>query len=153
MPRIASIMIAVTLTVALVGCRSAVVRQDLPPQVAGPESGPLLVLAGDWEYEESGVVQMLRLNGRGIGTYGWKGGRFITTSLIGQVWSGSWQQTENDREGGFEITLSPDYAEGTGRWWYTRIEEDHSPARPGGMFTVRWASNGNRLETVSGTPR
>ncbi len=104
------------------------------------DPGPVLILAGEWEYEDSGIVQTLRLDRQGNGRYPWKGGRFLTASLIGQSWTGSWQQRENDREGGFEIVLTPDYSEGEGRWWYTRIEDDHAPTRPGGAFTVRRAS-------------
>ena len=51
-------------------------------------------------------------------------------------WAGAWAQRENDREGRFEITLSPDYLEGEGRWWYTRIESDAAPTKAGGTFHV-----------------
>ena len=35
-----------------------------------------------------------------------------------------------------EVTLSPDYSEGDGRWWYTRIEQDTTPDKRGGRFKV-----------------
>ncbi len=99
-----------------------------------------MVLAGEWEYEDSGFVQTLRLNEDGNGFYQWKGGEFLTTDLAGQAWSGHWYQPGNDREGGFEILLTPDYREGEGRWWYTRIESNTTPTQPGGTFSVRRVS-------------
>ncbi|GMV49090.1 MAG: hypothetical protein UZ03_NOB001003323 [Nitrospira sp. OLB3] len=94
------------------------------------------VLAGEWEYEEGGMVVTLRLDRFGNGTYEFKDGRFRTDLLADHRWSGKWAQQENDREGGFEIALSPDYSEGDGRWWYTRIEGDTAPIKPGGRFHV-----------------
>jgi hypothetical protein len=32
------------------------------------------------------------------------------------------------------ITLSPDYSEGEGTWWYFRIGDDRAPAQKGGSF-------------------
>ena len=94
------------------------------------------VLAGEWEYEEDGMVVPLRLDRFGNGTYDFKDGRFLTHVLSDHHWAGAWAQRENDREGGFEITLSPDYTEGEGRWWYTRIEHDAAPKKSGGRFHV-----------------
>ena len=94
------------------------------------------VLAGEWEYEEGGMVVPLRLDRFGNGTYDFKDGRFRTDLLSDRRWAGAWAQRENDREGGFEITLSPDFTEGEGRWWYTRIERDAAPKKSGGRFHV-----------------
>ena len=94
------------------------------------------VLAGEWEYEEGGIVVSLVLDQRGNGEYAFKGGRFETGALWDHTWTGKWSQRENDREGGFEVTLAPDYSEGEGRWWYTRIEQDTTPDKPGGRFKV-----------------
>ena len=94
------------------------------------------VLAGEWEYEEGGMVVPLKLDRFGNGSYDFKNGRFRTDVLSDHRWVGAWAQQENDREGGFEITLSPDFSEGDGRWWYTRIEEDHAPTKAGGRFHV-----------------
>lgn len=91
------------------------------------------VLAGEWEYEDGATV-LLRLDERGNGTYEWKNGRFETVQLSDRTWTGKWVQTENDREGGFEVTLSQDYTEGEGLWWYTRIGSDHAPSEKGGRF-------------------
>lgn len=94
------------------------------------------ILAGEWEYEESGMVVPLRLDRFGNGAYDFKDGRFRTDLFSDHRWVGGWAQRENDREGGFEITLSPDYSEGEGRWWYTRIEGDSAPTKAGGRFHV-----------------
>ncbi len=94
------------------------------------------VLAGDWEYEENGVVVSLALDAQGNGEYDFKGGKFITGALTDHSWTGMWVQSENDREGGFEVKLSSDYSAGEGRWWYTRIERDTSPTQPGGRFRL-----------------
>jgi hypothetical protein len=94
------------------------------------------VLAGDWEYEEGGVVVSLVLDAQGNGEYDFKGGKFITGALTDHSWRGMWIQSENDREGGFEVKLSADYTVGEGRWWYTRIERDTSPTKSGGRFRL-----------------
>ena len=98
--------------------------------------GENAVLAGEWEYEEGGMVVPLKMDRFGNGSYDFKDGRFRTDVLTDHRWAGAWAQRENDREGGFEITLSPDYSEGEGRWWYTRIEEDRAPTKAGGRFHV-----------------
>jgi len=94
------------------------------------------VLAGEWEYEEGGVIVSLVLDHQGNGEYPFKGGRFETGALRDHTWIGKWSQQDNDREGGFEVTLAPDYSEGEGKWWYTRIEQDMTPDKPGGRFKV-----------------
>ena len=91
------------------------------------------VLAGEWDYEEGAVVT-LTLDAQGNGTYAWKGGRFETHSLSDHTWQGRWIQEDNDREGGFTVKLSPDFSNGEGQWWYTRIEKDLAPTQKGGTF-------------------
>lgn len=107
-----------------------------PVEAASNQSGESQVLAGEWEYEEGGIVVPLRLDRFGNGTYDFKDGLFRTDILSDHHWAGAWAQRENDREGGFDITLSPDYSEGEGRWWYTRIERDAAPSKSGGRFHV-----------------
>jgi hypothetical protein len=92
------------------------------------------ILAGSWEYEEGAAVVPLEIDRSGVGTYPYKGGQLITDSLDDHHWRGRWHQAENDREGGFEVTLAPDLSEGDGRWWYTRIGRDQSPTETGGVF-------------------
>ena len=97
------------------------------------DSGDRRVLAGEWDYEELAVV-LLTLDETGNGTYGWKKGQLRTVALSGLHWEGTWRQEENNREGNFVVELSPDLAEGAGRWWYTRIGDDRAPTAKGGTF-------------------
>jgi hypothetical protein len=108
-----------------------------------------VVLAGEWEYEDNGIVQTLVLDDRGNGNYSWQNGVFMTTSLSGHSWSGSWYQRQNDREGRFEVRLSPDYSEGEGHWWYTRIDTDTQPRQKGGAFHLRRVSPSSKLSHAS----
>ena len=109
-------------------------RGSGPSEVAD-EGQEKAVLAGEWEYEEGGLVVPLHLDRLGNGTYDYKEGRFRTDLLFDHRWTGVWTQRANGREGGFDISLSPDYSEGQGRWWYTRTEGDPAPQR-GGRFHV-----------------
>lgn len=126
----------------LVGCGHQQSRHQTPAPLVGSTEinqgavGETERLAGEWEYEESGMTITLILDRFGNGNYDFKDGQFVTHRLVDRVWSGTWIQRENDREGGFEITLSSDYREGDGRWWYTRIEDDRNPQKPGGRFHV-----------------
>jgi hypothetical protein len=127
-------------TLLLAACGHGQVA-SLPKQPASRIADPAdvrdpRVLAGEWEYEEGGVVVSVVLDEQGNGEYPFKGGRFETGALWDHTWTGKWTQGENDREGGFEVNLSPDYSEGDGRWWYTRIERDTTPNKPGGRFKV-----------------
>src|SRR5690242_19458062 len=131
--------------------------KSLQPELGGVASSPAetapgeqrVVLAGEWEYEDNGIVQTLVLNDQGNGNYSWQNGVFMTTSLSGQSWSGSWYQRQNDREGRFEVRLSPDYEEGEGRWWYTRIEMDTQPRQKGGEFHIRRVRSSDKLSHAS----
>jgi hypothetical protein len=116
-------------------CTQPVVKQEPPaPLVDSSEvSEDRTPLAGEWEYEDGAVVT-LKLDDQGNGAYRWKDGRFQTIALTGLIWDGMWFQQENDREGGFTVQLSPDFSEGEGRWWYTRIGQDRSPSQKGGTF-------------------
>ncbi len=134
---------AVLLTLCACG-HQAVVRPTVMPDLP---AGDRSVLAGEWEYEE-GAATLLRLDEQGNGAYDWKEGRFETTQFADHTWTGNWIQKENDREGGFLITLSPDYSEGDGIWWYVRIGSDRAPSEKGGRFHVsKKASLTNHNET------
>jgi hypothetical protein len=97
------------------------------------QPGDRHVLAGEWEYADGAVV-LLTLDEQGNGHYDWKDGRFETQALIGHTWNGMWFQNENDRDGGFTVEFSPDFSEGDGRWWYSRIGTDYAPTQKGGTF-------------------
>jgi hypothetical protein len=125
----------------LQACSHARVTDEHSAQASRPSESSAqekekAVLAGEWEYDEGGMVVPLRLDRFGNGTYDFKDGRFRTDLLSDHRWTGEWTQRANDREGGFEISLSPDYSEGDGRWWYTRIERDSTPKKSGGRFHV-----------------
>jgi hypothetical protein len=89
------------------------------------------------------------LDKRGNGHYEWKHGRFETHALIDHTWYGRWFQKDNDREGGFMVEFSPDFSEGEGHWWYSRIETDHAPLQKGGTFQL---NKKQALRTRSHTP-
>ena len=78
-------------------------------------------LRGEWEVQEEDRTYRAHLDLRGNGTYTWQGGRITTTGFAGERWMGTWQQPGNDREGKFEIVLSQDGTNASGRWWYTRV--------------------------------
>jgi hypothetical protein len=125
----------------LSGCAHQLRSSDIPTsgitgEREGTSAGDNDILAGEWDYEEKGMTITLRLDRFGNGTYDFKDGRFMTSMLVDRMWKGRWLQRENDREGEFEIALSADYKEGEGHWWYTRIEGDRSPKKPGGTFRV-----------------
>ena len=62
-------------------------------------------LSGEWEVTEieDNKKYVATLSAQGNGPYTWQGGQFSTTSYNDRRWQGTWKQTGNDREGGFEI--------------------------------------------------
>ena len=110
----------------------AIPTDPLPPSMAC-QAGDCHVLAGEWEYVD-GIAVRLTLDELGNGHYDWKDGRFETHSLIDHTWQGMWFQKENDREGGFTVEFSPDFSEGEGRWWVSRLGTNHSPTQKEGTF-------------------
>ncbi len=85
-------------------------------------------LAGVWEIQEEDKTYIATLDEKGHGTYTWKEGRIQTTEFVDGKWKGTWYQTGNDREGGFEVLLSADGQKAEGVWWYTRVgENDNLP--------------------------
>lgn len=114
------------------GDRRAVSMDSLPPSMAS-QSGDCRAIVGEWEYVDGAVVR-LTLDEQGNGHYEWKDGRFETQTLVDHTWHGMWFQKENDRDGGFTVEFSPDFSEGEGRWWYSRIGTDRAPTQKGGTF-------------------
>ena len=109
------------------------VSMDSPPPSTASQSGDSHVLAGEWEYVDGAVVR-LTLDEQGNGYYDWKDGRFETLTLIDHTWNGMWFQEENDQDGGFTVEFSPDFSEGEGQWWHSRIGTDYAPTQKGGTF-------------------
>jgi hypothetical protein len=139
-PRIVYIMM---LTLVWIHSGCAPVITSIPE----PESKTPIDLSGDWEYDEAAVVQRITLDTQGNGVYAWQNGRIVTTSVSGDKWTGLWVQEANDREGGFEVTLSPDITEAQGTWWYTRIgSTTFAPHERGGGFHLK------RLRAVTAGP-
>ena len=133
---------------------AACVSQPVDPQliqVGSITTDDRSVLAGEWEYED-GVAVTLRLDEQGNGTYAYKEGRFETQQLEDHTWVGTWHQKENDREGGFVVQLSPDYTEGDGIWWYTRIGADHTPSHKGGTFRLSKRDSFTKLDDTPSAP-
>ncbi len=139
---------------ALVVLGCSVLQPDVggAPSRAVAPAPQFAALAGAWEYEEGAVVIGLTLDGQGTGNYPFKGGRFLTTSLVGHEWRGRWIQAENDREGEFLVQLTPDLSEGEGRWWYTRIGSNRSPSEKGGRFHLS-RSEPESLQADTSLPR
>jgi hypothetical protein len=137
--RAVSLFVLSILAMCLSACAQPAIKQPVQTEpyssLERSQAGDRRILAGEWEYEEGGVVE-LTLDEQGNGPYGWKDGRIETLALIGQKWQGMWFQKENDREGGFMVEFVPDFSEGNGTWWYTRIGSDRAPAQKGGTFRL-----------------
>ncbi len=106
------------------------------PEDAESRQG-VLGLRGQWEIREEDKTYVATLDEEGNGSYTWKNGRMHTTSFKEGLWGGTWHQTGNDREGGFEVFLSKDGKQAAGVWWYTRVgEHENIPPREwGGPYT------------------
>lgn len=145
----------ILVTCLLSACVAADRPRPLPvqavPAAMAESVGDRSLLAGEWEYED-GAILTLRLDEQGNGTYAWKDGRFETQVLDGHRWQGLWVQRENDREGGFTVELSPDYTEGEGRWWYTRIGANQAPTEKGGTFHLTRKSTHASLSDTPPAP-
>ncbi|MEO5955594.1 MAG: hypothetical protein ABIR36_07895 [Nitrospiraceae bacterium] len=134
------------------GCNKPAVHRAVSfsalPSSTAAQSEDRHVLAGEWEYVDGAVVRLI-LDEQGNGRYDWKDGRFETQTLVGHIWHGMWSQKENDRDGGFTVEFSPDFSEGDGNWWYSRIGTDHAPTQKGGMFHL---SKKDSPASLSDTP-
>jgi hypothetical protein len=114
--------------------RAVSMDSSSPPSMAS-QTGDRHVLAGEWEYiDVTGAAVLLTLDEQGSGHYDWKDGRFETLTLIDHTWNGMWFQEENDQDGGFTVEFSPDFSEGEGQWWHSRIGTDYAPTQKGGTF-------------------
>lgn len=93
-------------------------------------------LSGEWEIQEEDKFYKATLDRSGNGSYTHQGGTFTTTGFAGRKWQGTWRQTGNDREGGFEVLLSEDGTEAKGIWWYTRVGDRNNipPREHGGTY-------------------
>jgi ketosteroid isomerase-like protein len=92
--------------------------------------------SGRWEIHEEDKTYIATLDRQGNGTYTHQGGRILTTRLADGQWHGTWHQSGNDREGGFELRLSEDGMEAKGIWWYSRVGQRNNipPRQHGGTY-------------------
>lgn len=103
--------------------------------VRSPASHGRLDVSGEWDITEVEDNKRYRatLDAHGNGPYTWQGGQIVTTQVHDRRWQGNWRQSENDREGAFELVLSEDGTEAKGIWWYTRVgTRDNIPSRQHG---------------------
>ncbi len=93
-------------------------------------------LSGEWEIQEEDKTYNATLDRNGNGSYTHQGGTIKTTTFLNRLWQGTWQQTGNDREGGFEVLLSEDGTQAKGIWWYTRVgsRTNIPPRQHGGTY-------------------
>jgi len=95
-------------------------------------------LSGEWEILEVEDDKRYKatLDKAGNGPYTQHEGRFITTKYTDRLWQGTWLQTGNDREGGFEVLLSEDGRQAKGMWWYSRVgtQKNIPPREHGGTY-------------------
>jgi hypothetical protein len=93
-------------------------------------------VSGEWDIEEEDKSYRAVLDKHGNGNYSWQGGRIDTIRIDDRKWLGTWRQTGNDREGGFEVLLSEDGREAEGVWWYTRVGDRKNipPREWGGKY-------------------
>jgi hypothetical protein len=100
-------------------------------------------LRGEWEIVEGGTTYRATLDRNGNGPYTFNNGQFTTTDIKAGQWQGTWRQTANDREGGFELMLSEDGTEAKGTWWYSRVggRKDIPPRQEGGTFVWKRISS------------
>lgn len=117
--------------------------------VSGQPAASTPDLSGEWDIQEEDKTYRATLDKNGNGSYSWQGGRITTISFTDRKWLGTWQQTGNDREGGFEILLSEDGTEAKGVWWYTRVgDRKNIPARQwGGSYVWKRVSNPSGVST------
>ena len=114
--------------------------------VARPASPPTakthlveIDLTGEWEIQEEDKAYQATLDANGNGPYTWQDGRLQTEKVENRLWSGTWLQKGNDREGGFEVLLSEDGNSAEGVWWYSRVgtQRNIPPREWGGSYKIK----------------
>ncbi|MBX3328069.1 MAG: nuclear transport factor 2 family protein [Nitrospira sp.] len=95
-------------------------------------------LSGEWEILEVEDDKRYKatFDKNGHGPYTQHGGRFTTSAITNRLWQGTWHQPGNDREGGFEVSLSEDGTQAKGIWWYSRVgtQKNIPPREHGGTY-------------------
>ncbi len=115
-----------------------VVERNTP---AGTEESNLVQvdLTGKWEIQEEDKAYQATLDAQGNGPYTWQEGQIRTEKVTDRLWSGTWHQKGNDREGGFEVLLSKDGQTAQGVWWYLRVgkQKNIPPREWGGKYQFK----------------
>jgi hypothetical protein len=115
----------------------ALEREAQPAKTGG---NPIEVnLTGKWEIQEEDKAYQVSLDAKGNGPYTWQEGRLQTEKVVDRLWSGTWHQNGNDREGGFEVLLSEDGKTADGVWWYLRVgtQKNIPPREWGGSYKIK----------------
>ncbi len=106
-------------------------------------------LSGEWDIleVEDNKTYKATLDKSGNGPYTQQGGRFVTTKFEDHLWQGTWHQSGNDREGGFEVLLSEDGLSAKGVWWYSRVGDKNNipPRQWGGTYVWKRIPNPTSL--------
>ena len=109
-----------------------------PARISSTDPAALPDLSGEWEIleVEDNKTYRATLDQSGNGPYTQHGGRFATTKFEDRLWQGTWHQSGNDREGGFEVLLSEDGLSAKGVWWYSRVGDKNNipPRQWGGSY-------------------
>ncbi len=115
----------------------AVKQETTPTEVRG--SLVEIDLTGEWEIQEEDKAYQATLDVKGNGPYTWQEGRIQTEKVADRLWSGTWYQKGNDREGGFEVLLSEDGKTADGVWWYLRVgtQKNIPPREWGGSYKIK----------------
>ena len=114
------------------------VEREAKPTEAGVN--PVEIdLTGMWEIQEEDKAYQATLDAKGNGPYTWQDGRIQTEKVVDRLWSGTWHQKGNDREGGFEVLLSEDGKTAEGVWWYLRVgtHKNIPPRLEGGTYKIK----------------
>ena len=129
---------------AALGDHSRIVPVQAP--VGSPQVADSPDLSGEWEIQEEDKSYRATLDRAGNGPYTHQNGRITTTGFADRRWQGTWHQTGNDREGGFEVLLSEDGNQARGVWWYTRVGDKNNipPRQWGGGYVWKRVNSDSR---------
>jgi ketosteroid isomerase-like protein len=109
-----------------------------PTRTSSTDHAAMVDLSGEWDIleVEDNKTYKATLDKSGNGPYTQHGGRFVTTKFEDRLWQGTWHQSGNDREGGFEVLLSEDGLSAKGVWWYSRVGDKNNipPRQWGGSY-------------------
>ena len=94
-------------------------------------------LKGQWEIKEEDKSYVATLDQDGHGFYTWQNGEITVSTCRHRRCEGTWKQTGNDREGGFDVLFGEDGSEAKGVWWYSRVGSKNNipPRQWGGPYT------------------